>query len=88
MTRNGAPFHGAIGEAKTVRSAASAPIADAAAADDSAADRGDATTQTATGNNVAAVTANPRARSIRNIPSRSNLTAIQPRQCGRFAGNI
>src|SRR5437763_507274 len=84
MTRNGAPFQGATGEGRTTRSAASAQVADAATAGDSNADTGDAANP-ATGNNVAAATANQRARSMRKVPSRSNLTGIQPCQCGRFA---
>jgi hypothetical protein len=66
MTRNGAPFHGAIGEGKTVRLAASPQIVDRAG--DSAADTGNTTNPSATGNNVVAATANQRARSIWNHP--------------------
>jgi hypothetical protein len=64
ITRNGAPFHGATGDGNTVRSAASAQIADAARPGDSAADTGDTTNPAATGSNIVAVTANPRARNI------------------------
>jgi hypothetical protein len=64
MTRNGAPFHGAIGEGKTVRSAASPQIVDLATAGDSAADIGITTNPSAIGNNVVAATANQHARSI------------------------
>jgi hypothetical protein len=67
MTRNGAPFHGATGEGNTVRSAASPQVADIAAAGDSVADAGE-TANPATGNKVAAATANKRARSMRNYP--------------------
>jgi hypothetical protein len=66
MTRNGAPFHGATGEGKTARSAASAQVADAARAGDSAADTDETANPAA--NKVVAATANQRARSMRTYP--------------------
>jgi hypothetical protein len=67
MTRNGAPFHGATGEGKTVRSAASPQVADIAAPGDSVADAGE-TANPATGDNAIAATANQLAKAMRNYP--------------------
>src|SRR3954454_474239 len=67
MTRRGAPFHGATGEGKTVRSAVSPQVADNAAVGDSSAETGDPINP-ATSKNVVAATANQRARSMRKYP--------------------
>jgi hypothetical protein len=63
MTRSGAPFHGPAGDGKTVISAASAQVADAAAAGDVVAESSDVTSPAATSDDVAA-TENHRARSM------------------------
>jgi hypothetical protein len=64
MTRNGAPFHGAIGEGKTVMSAASAQVADAATAGDVAAWDSNVTNPAATSDDAVAAKENQRARSM------------------------
>jgi hypothetical protein len=64
MTRNGAPFHGAIGEGKTVISAASPQVADAATAGDVGAESSNVTDPTATSDDAVAAKENQRARSM------------------------